>query len=106
VKVTRNDVLADIASLVEEYGPKHVDRNVSHRYMVDGKPTCLVGHVMARHDIRVPKMFNNRVFGDLAEQMKLRRKFDTEALAVLARVQRMQDSEWTWGAILTRIEER
>lgn len=99
-KFTVADVLDDITALVKEYGSDHVDENRAHRYLVNGAPTCLLGHVMVRRGIRVPKMLNNTVFAAVAEQMKLRRKFTQEALGLMAYVQRKQDAQWSWGAIL------
>lgn len=48
IKLTKDEVLADLRAIADEM-EHHRDISAANSYFHNGRPSCLVGHVLARH---------------------------------------------------------
>ncbi len=101
--ISAGQVMLDLYDIVSEFGegykyPQEVlDTHGSCVYVVDGKPSCIVGQVLAKHnllDTQVAEINSN------ASQLRYE-GFTAEAARVLAVAQSVQDQGGTWGMAVT-----
>jgi hypothetical protein len=76
------------------------------RYVHRGKPSCLVGHVLARHGFTAEQL---AALDDIVSALLLPQYFPglvtEDAAQILLYAQGMQDAGHTWGEALTAAEE-
>lgn len=90
-------VTRTLMEILDEYGADHVYKrhNGLCEYYVDGKPSCLVGHVIAR---LTPSL--KGIDGSVALNYAAFRRvgYSDKACAALQIAQGMQDDDVPWGA--------
>lgn len=110
---TRDEVLDAARAVVAEWGRDHVVRGLDCVYSnEEGRPVCLVGHVVHRLGLPFPPGGNYRVplpGPSLLTCPPVRRHywenlFTPDALAALRVMQTFQDAGQTWGRALYRAE--
>jgi len=94
----RND-LNDIASKNPDYIYKQPS-SVGCSYFDEGTPSCIVGHMFAKHgiaDSQLPRSLNYRRIDLLPDSVPEVVSFDKLALAYVTEVQGNQDTGMPWG---------
>lgn len=97
--------------VVEEFGADYVYPE-EHRqfcagvkmcvYVHDGKPSCLVGQILARHGVPVVDMALMEFRGAFKVTQDLVPGTPLDTLRFLDRIQGQQDEGWSWGSVLDR----
>ncbi len=116
--LTVENVKATVEDLIEEFGADHVyefpnrdpydhTQNGVCVYQVEGKPSCIVGHVVARLNpeffqeiIKAGEGLNSTGSSGLFQAGLARDEEDTEFF--VRRLQRYQDGGDTWGEAYRR----
>jgi hypothetical protein len=84
-----------------------VDHQPVCQYVIDGAPSCLVGHVFALAGVSVDEL--SRVEDYAPNDTQWRPQFaawaDDAARVLLTAVQMRQDEDWPWGEAVQRAIE-
>ncbi|SKX20734.1 Uncharacterised protein [Mycobacteroides abscessus subsp. abscessus] len=82
------------------------NNGVACRYVVKGKPSCLIGHALWGADLIGPAFEHNQrnqvAFGHLVTPLGL--SLDWREIAWLRRVQFLQDSGHAWGVAVSHAD--
>lgn len=106
ITLTYDQAKAELEAIVAEKGADYIyERPVDSQscvYFHAGEPSCIIGHLLARHDVRVPEdqRVNRTSVGELAEQYGVLEPADEAARVLLREVQEYQDNGDTWGIAL------
>lgn len=113
----RDDVIAALEAVVDEFGPetKYADvfKNVvgidfnpdegCEYASQDGQPLCIVGQVIAHLGLEFPRTWGGSVANGMARRYldnHFPDQFSEDAIRVLDRAQAMQDAGESWGDAL------
>lgn len=120
ISLTDEQILADLVAVVAGresfyYEPPLVDDASTCVYFgEDGAPSCIIGHVLARHGITLADLQRDnphlgaRDYNDAGINMLLGIRLfacSDAAASALFNAQRMQDIGHSWGEALTAAEE-
>lgn len=105
--ITYGETVAVLRAIVNDHGFEHVYTPPGPGgqcvYVHDGKPSCLVGHVLHRLGLALPPSEQGMSNGWLAvvsADKDHRYPFDDAAIKLLAQVQARQDGGMPWGLVV------
>ena len=107
--IDTDEVLADLQTIVTEYGDGYVDPNFAtgccYYHPSTGAPSCIVGHVLNKHGLLMGVADADVNYHPVRDVTVIHYAFTPEAEIVLEVAQSAQDAGKTWGEALVAAKE-